>query len=176
MGTHQEQFRGFARYNRDFNRQLYELIGGLSDDGRKKDMGAFFGSIHGTLNHILLADQVWLGRFSTAVPNQKSLTGVKPIQLSSLRQEVCATFEDLSVERRATDDLIIDWVEELTDDVLAGTMRYGNSRGDICEYPVWLVVAHLFNRQTHHRGQITTLLSQLGHDPGVTDYLVYAQE
>ncbi|HET7266610.1 MAG TPA: DinB family protein [Oleiagrimonas sp.] len=176
MGTHQDQFRGFAKYNREFNQSLFEHVAKLGDEQRRKDMGAFFGSIHGTLNHILLADRIWLGRFAKAFPELVSLDGAALVhEVSSLRQEVCADFAELARERRATDEVIVCWVEELSDALLARTMRYGNTKRHVRELPVWLVVAHMFNHQTHHRGQVTTLLSQLGHDPGVTDYLVYAQ-
>ena len=73
MGTHQDQLRGFAKYNGEFNCRLYEQIAGLTDIARKEDLGAFFGSIHGTLNHILLADRIWLGRFARAIPTFRSL-------------------------------------------------------------------------------------------------------
>ncbi|MCF7223297.1 DinB family protein [Marilutibacter chinensis] len=176
MSTHQDQLRGFARYNREFNRRLFEQLSGLTDDERKKDMGAFFGSIHGTLNHILLADRIWLGRFAAAFPALSSLEGADLVhEFSSLRQQLYAGFEALHAGRRATDRVISDWVEELSDDLLGETMRYRNSRGDRREHAAWIAVAHMFNHQTHHRGQVTALMHQLGHDPGATDYLVYVQ-
>lgn len=174
MGAHQDQFRGFARYNREFNLLLFGKVAELDDVQRKRDMGAFFGSIHGTLNHILLADRIWLGRFAKAFPDMASLADADLVhEFSSLSQEVCADFDELFRERQATDRVISDWVEELTDELLAQTMRYSNSSGQVRERPVWVAAAHLFNHQTHHRGQVTTLLSQLGRDPGVTDYFAY---
>jgi uncharacterized damage-inducible protein DinB len=174
MGAHQEQMRGFARYNQEFNRVLYGKVAELGEDERRRDMGAFFGSIHGTLNHILLADRIWLGRFAKAFPDMNSLADADLVhEFYSLSQEVCADFDDLSLERQATDRVITAWVEELSDALLAQTMRYSNSSGQVREHPVWVAVAHLFNHQTHHRGQVTTLLLQLCHDPGVTDYFAY---
>lgn len=176
MGAYQDQVRGFARYNLQFNRRLFDQLSGLSDDDRKKDMGAFFGSIHGTLNHILLADRIWLGRFAVAMPALSSLDGAALVhEFSSLRQELCADFDELYAERCATDDVISGWAGELTDNLLEETMRYSNSQGHLREHPVWIAVTHMFNHQTHHRGQVTTLMHQLGHDPGVTDYLMYVQ-
>jgi len=176
MGTHQDQFRGFARYNQEFNSRLYELVAKLPEAERMKDLGAFFGSIHGTLNHILLADRIWLGRFSRALENFDSLNDANLVhEFSSLRQELCASFEELAAERRETDEVILRWVEELDDEVLAAPMKYRNTQGHAREHPVWLAVIHMFNHQTHHRGQLTTLLHQLGHDPGVTDYVAYVQ-
>ncbi len=176
MGAHQDQVRGFAKYNREFNLSLFNQLSLLSENELKQDMGAFFGSIHGTLNHILLADRVWLGRFAKAIPDMSALINAELVhEFHSLRQEVCSDFGDLLRERQDTDQVITSWAEELTDELLAQTMRYSNSAGQVREHPVWLAVAHMFNHQTHHRGQVTTLLAQLGHDPGVTDYFAYVQ-
>jgi uncharacterized damage-inducible protein DinB len=176
MCAHKEQLLGFARYNSEFNRRLFDQLAALPDEERKRDLGAFFGSIHGTLNHILLADRIWLGRFASTSPAMSSLHGAAVVhEFSSLRQELCADFDELYAERLATDRVISNWAQELSDEVLAETMRYRTSRGDPREHPVWIAVAHMFNHQTHHRGQVTTLMHQLGHDPGVTDYLVYVQ-
>jgi uncharacterized damage-inducible protein DinB len=176
MGTHQLQMRGFAKYNLEFNGRLFDLLGGLPDDDRKKDVGAFFGSVHATLNHILLADRIWLGRFSKAFPGVSSLHGATLVhEISSLREELYADFPEMRAERAATDRVIVDWAEDLTDELLARKMSYRNFQGDLREHPAWVAVAHMFNHQTHHRGQITTLLHQLGHDPGVTDFIAYVQ-
>lgn len=176
MGAHQDQMRGFAKYNREFNKLLFNKVGELDDGERRRDLGAFFRSIHGTLNHILLADRIWLGRFAKSFPDLSSLAGAELVhEFSSLSQEVCSDFDDLFRERKATDRVIAGWVEELPDERLAQSMRYSNSSGQVRELPVWVAVAHMFNHQTHHRGQVTTLLYQLGHDPGVTDYFAYMQ-
>ncbi len=175
MAAHQDQFRGFARYNAGFNRRLYDLAGALTPEERERDMGAFFGSVSATLNHILVADRIWLGRFAPNMPESTALAGADVIrEVTSLRQPLADTFDELAAARHATDEVITRWVEELTDDVLAGTMSYHHARDGRREHPVWLAVSHLFNHQTHHRGQVTTLLHQLGHDPGVTDLFVWA--
>lgn len=176
MGAHQEQMQGFARYNRLFNERLFDEVAQLSDAERKKDLGAFFGSIHGTLNHILLADRIWLGRFADAFPAMVSLRGATVVRaFSSLREELCEDFAELRAERIETDRVIVNWTDELTDTRLAQTMSYRNSKGEARSHPAWIAAAHLFNHQTHHRGQITTLLNQLGRDVGVTDYVAYVQ-
>ena len=176
MSVHEDQVQGFARYNSGFNRRLFEQLARLPDEDRKRDMGAFFGSIHNTLNHILLADRIWLGRLKAALPAMPSLERASVVhEFSSLGQQLCADFDELHIERRATDDVISAWAEEMSDDLFAGTMRYRNASGVSREHPIWIAVAHMFNHQTHHRGQVTTLMYQLGHDPGVTDYLVYVQ-
>ena len=96
--------RTMARYNRWMNERLYELAAGIPDAERKRDMGAFFKSIHGTLNHLLLADRVWLGRFAGPVFTPRSLD-----------QEMYADFDELRREGAKTDDAIDSWVAGLTD-------------------------------------------------------------
>ena len=150
-----------ARYNRWMNERLYELCGTLSDVERKRDAGAFFRSIHGTLNHLLLADRVWLGRFLE-----------RPFRVNSLDQELYSDFDALRAERESTDREIADWAGSLTAERLAEPLRYTSFTNPAPRtYPLWLAVTHFFNHQTHHRGQLTTLLKQAGVDPGVTDLL-----
>ena len=143
------------------NRQLYDCCASLPDTDRKQERDAFFGSIHGTLNHLLLGDRIWLGRFK----GQSFTT-------SRLDQELYSDFQELRCERAATDQEIIDWVATLTDDKLAGAFEFSslvNPQTRRC--PLWVTVTHFFNHQTHHRGQLTTLLSQCGLDYGVTDFI-----
>jgi uncharacterized damage-inducible protein DinB len=144
-----------ASYNRWMNERLYALCAELSDAERKRDRGAFFESIHGTLNHILLGDRIWLGRFVG-----------RPIAVRSMDQELYAEFDELRSEREITDREITAWAESLTAEALGRSLEYGSSRR-----PFWVAVVHFFNHQTHHRGQLTTLLSQIGIDPGVTDLI-----
>jgi len=150
-----------ARYNRWMNERLYECCAQLSGAQRKEDVGAFFKSIHGTLNHLLLADRLWMGRFTAM-----------PFKASSLSQELYADFEELRAERAATDQAICDWAAGLTDEDLAGNLTYTRMVDPApSTQPLRFVVMHFFNHQTHHRGQLTTLLSQRGIDPGVTDLM-----
>ena len=160
-----EWLDALARYNRWMNDKLYALAATLSDEARKHDCGAFFKSIHGTLNHLLLADRVWLARF-TGVAIPSDLIG--PGGIRSLDQELYADFEELRRERALTDEDLSAWIAGLTPQRLAAPLVY-TRRGGRQESPLWWAVAHLFNHQTHHRGQITTLLTQQGCDPGVTD-------
>lgn len=156
-----EQAATMAAYNRWMNERLYEACAQLPDGERRKDRGAFFRSIHGTLNHLLLADKIWLGRFEGP-----------PFQADRLDRELYADFEDLRAERRATDRRIENWTSALTAPVLAGTLHYTslvNPAPRSCA--MWVAVTHFFNHQTHHRGQLTTLLSQCGVDYGVTDLI-----
>ena len=156
-----EYARTLARYNRWMNGKLYTCAASLDDAGRKADMGAFFKSIHGTLNHLLLADRVWMGRF------------VGPAFVPpSLAHELYAGFGDLRREREATDAAIEAFAATLDEARLRGTLRYTSiSPPAPQEKPLALALAHFFNHQAHHRGQVTTLLMQRGVDPGVTDLL-----
>jgi uncharacterized damage-inducible protein DinB len=155
-----------ARYNRWMNRKLYDCAAKLGDARRKEDRGAFFKSIHGTLNHLLLADNIWMGRFEGP-----------PFAAKSLDQELHAGFEDLRHAREAMDERILDWAGRLTEETLAGELRYTSIVNPAPrKMPMGLAVVHFFNHQTHHRGQVTTLLSQCGIDPGITDLLWMAQE
>ncbi len=154
-----------AGYNRWMNERLYALCGALPDAERKRDRGAFFRSIHGTLNHLLLTDRSWLGRF----------TG-KEFPIRSLDQQLYEDFEELRRERGATDTAIEEFCEGLSEQRLDATIAYGTLAGKRYSHPLEPALVHLFNHQTHHRGQVTTLLSQLGIDPGATDLIAYYRE
>jgi uncharacterized damage-inducible protein DinB len=147
-----------ARYNRWMNHKLYAICADLSDEARKQDRGAFFKSIHGTLNHLLFGDIVWMARFQQrAVPNR-------------IIAELHADFGELRTAREAMDARILDWSATLTPHWLAAPFTFtSNVDRKVRTLPAWVLVAQLFNHQTHHRGQLTTLRSQLGIDPGVTD-------
>jgi uncharacterized damage-inducible protein DinB len=160
-----EWLGALARYNRWMNDKLYGLAATLGDEARKRDVGAFFKSIHGTFNHLLLADRVWLARFTGVVVPDDQLG---PGGIRSLDQELYADFEELRRQRVITDDALSAWVAGLTPERLSAPLVYMR-RGQKQECPLWWAVAHLFNHQTHHRGQITTLFTQQGRDPGVTD-------
>lgn len=151
--------RAMAAYNRWMNGNLYDAGAKLSDEARKRDMGAFFKSIHGTLNHILLADRIWLGRFLD-----------QPAHFKSLDQELYSDFTELCNEREKTDQVILAWVASLTDQDTERILTYVSVSNPVPKsIPLWFAISHFFNHQTHHRGQITTLLFQQGIDPGITD-------
>src|SRR5262249_23240311 len=138
---------------------LYALCANLSDEERKRDRGAFFGSIHRTLNHLLWGDRAWLGRFFG-----------EPYSCPAFGADTYDDFAELAAERDITDWKILSWAESVAPEWLAGTLRYTSSvDGKARELTRAVSVVHLFNHGTHHRGQLTTLLSQSGHDPGETD-------
>lgn len=150
-----------ARYNRWMNRRLYAVCARLSDEARKSDMGAFFGSVHGTLNHLLLGDRLWMGRF----------TG-EEVRFRSLDQKLYADFDTLRREREITDQAILQWIQGLGPHRLGGRIEYLSMvDGDKRAFMLRDAVLHLFHHQTHHRGQLTTLLSQMDIDFGETDLI-----
>jgi uncharacterized damage-inducible protein DinB len=154
-----EEARLLAEYNSWMNGKLYGACATLSDEERKRDRGAYFRSLHGTLNHLLLADSVWMGRFEG-----------KPFVFKSLDQELHASFDELRAHRVEMDERIARWASTLTDDALAAKLEFTSVLTKRTHAPtLWRVVLHFFNHQTHHRGQLTALLSQAGVDYGVTD-------
>ena len=155
-----EYCKRFARYNRWQNQSLYAAAATLADGTRKRNMGAFFKSIHGTLNHLLVADSLWLSRLDS-----------QPCAVTSLDEELYGDFDELRKQRGFADDRLDRVVAALTDEKLAGNLTYRRISGNQDEMttPLTLVFMHLFNHQTHHRGQVTTLLMQCGVNVGVTD-------
>ena len=153
-----DHFRMMARYNRLANERLYAACAELPDAERKRDRRGFFASIHGTLNHIMVGDRIWLGRF--AGQNMPS-TGLDAILFED--------FEQLREARVAEDGRIEAFAAGLDEAALAGRVTYRNNEGHVFEDPMPLLLAHLFNHQTHHRGQVHDMLSQAGTAPPVLD-------
>src|SRR5512139_623015 len=116
-----EWLGALARYNRWMNDKLYALAATLSDEARKRDVGAFFKSIHGTFNHLLLADRVWLARFEDVIAPDGHMG---PGGIRSLDQELYGDFEELRRERAITDDALSAWIAGLTPERLAGPLVY----------------------------------------------------
>ena len=154
-----EYCRLMARYNRWMNERLYALCGEMTDAERKRERGAFFGSIHGTLNHLLWGDRMWLGRFVGT-----------PCLHPAFGADMFADFAELRREREATDQLLLGWAEGVSTEWLASPLQYtSNIDGRTRRLPAGIAALHMFNHGVHHRGQLTTLLKQAGVDPGVTD-------
>ncbi|WP_299478789.1 DinB family protein [uncultured Roseibium sp.] len=152
-------FQRMAKYNAWMTEKAYAAAGKMSDAERKADRGAFFKSVHSTLNHILFADRVWMSRFSE-VPYATNGMGVDIYDVfSELRSAHLEMSRDISV-----------FTNQLSPDWLAQTMTWTRSTDGVSrQRPRWLLVLHMFNHQTHHRGQLSTLLMQKGIDIGVTD-------
>jgi uncharacterized damage-inducible protein DinB len=156
-----DTFRTMAQYNRWMNERLYGVCAEIPDVERKRDRNAFFASIHGTFNHLLLGDRLWLGRFTAS-----------PFKVDSLDHELYADFDALRKERAQTDSDILAFSESLDEDTLARDFSFTTivDPGEHV-FPFRHVLLHFFNHQTHHRGQLTTLIKQAGYEPGVTDLM-----
>jgi uncharacterized damage-inducible protein DinB len=161
-----------ATYNEWMNAKLYDAAAKLPAAELAKDRGAFFGSILGTLNHLVVGDTIWLKRFAAHPANPAALGAVRALpQPSALNEVLFTDLGELRVRRQLIDAAIKEWAASLTDADLAHVLRYANTKGVKSQKRFSSLVTHFFNHQTHHRGQATTLLTQAGQDVGVTDLL-----
>jgi uncharacterized damage-inducible protein DinB len=161
-----------GRYNQGMNAQVYDCAAQLDTIELGRDRSAFFGSILGTLNHLVVADVVWLKRFAAHPVNFAALEPVRSMpQPEALSQIVATDFGVLRSRRERLDRAIVDWAEGLTAADLDLVLDYRNMKGVPARRQLGSLLCHFFNHQTHHRGQVTTLLSQVGLDVGVTDLL-----
>ena len=165
-----------ATYNASMNTKLYAAAATLSKDALVADRGAFFGSIMGTLNHIVAGDTIWLRRFMGHPTSFVSLQAMADIPAPAGLAHIYSEDLDSLLQHRVRLDAIISALAaEVSDADLAQVLRYKNSRGE-CRKHFGSLLLHLFNHQTHHRGQASTLLSQAGVDIGVTDLLEWIPE
>jgi uncharacterized damage-inducible protein DinB len=159
-------FEMFANYNRWANRMLYHAASELTDDDYHRNMGAFFGSVHRTLDHLLLADMMWMCRFTG--------TGNVPQRLDGALHD---TFESLDTARQAMDQQIIDWIATLNEASLARDITYRPvTRPTEFTHPLGPTISHLFNHQTHHRGQCHAMLTALGRPSLEMDLIYFLRE
>lgn len=158
----------FAGYNAWCNERLYEAVSTLSDADYRADRGAFFKSVHGTLNHLLVGDRIWMQRFTGAGELPKSLDAILFEDFASLR-----------AARRAEDEAISRYIEALSEDDFGGTVRYRTFMNPAnIEQVLSPALDHFFNHQTHHRGQAHGLLSAIiGNDATPSfDLIIYQRE
>jgi len=159
-------FEMLAGYNAWANERIYDAAAALSDADYRADHGAFFDSVHGTLNHLLVGDRIWMRRLTGEGPS--------PTQLDAILYE---DFGDLSAARAAEDARIIAYVASLTPADLAGTVRYRtiSNPADI-EQVLSLALVHVFNHQTHHRGQVHGLLTRITNEAPSLDLILYQRQ
>lgn len=168
-----DHIRLMANYNGWMNGKIYHAVRALPVADIFADKRAFFGSLYATLRHITGGDMIWLKRFAThpaGYPALDPLPQLPPQERGE--QPGMADFHQLMQHREALDRSIIAWARAVEDSALDYVMHYTNSRGEVSDKDFFGLVMHFFNHQTHHRGQVTTLLSQLGVDIGDTDLLV----
>ena len=161
-------FSMFAAYNAWANRRLYDAASKVPDGDYRAPRGAFFSSLHGTLNHLLVADRIWMHRFTG--------TGPYPNQLDAI---LCEEFDPLREARAAEDARIGTYVEGLSDADIAGTMTYRTivNPQDITQ-PRAAALAHFFNHQTHHRGQAHCLVTTIAGNAAMPslDMIIFQRE
>lgn len=156
-------FTMFAAYNAWANERLYEAAGALSEDEFNRDVGAFFKSMCGTLNHLLVADRIWMKRFSGDGEAPSRLDAILHADLGSLR-----------IARHAEDRRIARYIDSLHPGDLVATFTYTPvSTPDPVTQRLGPALSHFFNHQTHHRGQAHTILSILGKSPPPLDLLFF---
>ena len=158
--------RVMARYNEWQNRSLYGAADGLTDAERWQDRGAFFGSIHGTLSHLLWADEQWMSRFA---PDAVA----KPAGDGKTSPRYCADWAELKQRRALLDDKIKCWAEAMDRSGVEGELTWysGLARAERSKAR-WILLAHFFNHQTHHRGQVHAMLTSAGATPDDTDLMI----
>jgi uncharacterized damage-inducible protein DinB len=162
--------RLMADYNRWINARLYEAAARLPEPQLMAERGAFFGSLFATLNHIAVADTLWLHRFA-GLPGYGWLAEcMQPFpKPTSLTERLADALAPLADYRRRADAVIDAFAAQLTADDLGQVLRYHSTDGRAQAKRFAPLLQHFFNHQTHHRGQASTLLFQAGVDVGVTD-------
>lgn len=159
-------FTMMAEYNAWANRRLYGMAGQLPDEQYRRDVGAYFKSLHGTLNHLLVADLIWMHRLTGVGDYPKSLNAI--------------VFDDLPslwAARQREDQRIISYVDSLSGAQLEELWEYRTLNGVVQKQRRCETLAHLFNHQTHHRGQAHAILTILGvREPDGLDLLLMQRE
>lgn len=155
------------------NSQFYDLASRLDASQLSSDRGIYFGSIIGTFNHIVVGDIAWLKRFSQHPNNFRSLEFVRKIEKpASLNSIINDDLVQLRQLRNSLDDCILAFSREIDEYALSTNLTYLNFKGVQSTKPLKLLMLHFFNHQTHHRGQVSSLFSQMELDIGVTDLLM----
>lgn len=175
--SRRDYVRKMAAYNTWMNDKVYATAGRLPESEIVADRKAFFGSILATLNHIAVADTIWLQRFATHPAGYAMLDVVRELPLrSNLAEQPYGNLAALAEHRRFLDGVIGHWADSVADAHLDHVLTYANTKGVVSKKPFFFLVMHFFNHQTHHRGQVTTLLTQAGVDVGPTDLSMIIEE
>jgi uncharacterized damage-inducible protein DinB len=166
-------FAQLAAYNQWMNRKLYDAAAALPAERVHEDRGAFFGSIFGTLGHLAIADLIWFKRIAAALPGLASLQSLDDLpRPTSLDQRLCEALPELDALRIKLDAVIAAFCADIQPAQLEAAFSWTSMKGVASTKRLGDVLLHVFNHQTHHRGQATTLFSQLGVDVGPTDLLL----
>ena len=159
-------FRMFAAYNQWANTIIFAAAAELGEAEYRQDMGAFFGSVHRTLNHILAADRIWMKRFTGS--------GDAPTRLDEVLHD---DLPALALARQAEDIRILNWVEALRGDDLRGPLTYTPITNPVAiTQALSPALAHFFNHQTHHRGQVHGMITACGRPSPVLDLVYFLRD
>ena len=158
-------FRDLAKYNIWANGRLYAACGALPEEAYLKERPSYFGSIHKTLNHVLVADMIWMGRFLGESNGPKTLDHL-----------LFENFDGLWAARQQQDEKILDYTISITEQDADSILEYTDIAGTPHDAPLSRCLGHFFNHQTHHRGQVHGLLSQEIDDPPSLDLMYYTLE
>jgi uncharacterized damage-inducible protein DinB len=161
-----QHIRRLGRYNLWANTRLYDACAALPSEAYYASRPSFFGSIHATLNHILVGDSIWMGRF----------VGRLATQITALDQILHEDFASLRAARAAKDAEIIAFCNSLDESRMSDSFSYTNTRGESFTDPLLPPLMHFFNHQTHHRGQAHGLLSHAGANPPPLDLIHFIRE
>ncbi len=165
-------FRLMAEYNTWMNTKVFDAAARLSAEALAQDRGAFFGSILGTLEHLVIGDTLWLGRFATHRSGGRLAEVAALPKPTALDQIQFGALAPLRARREMLDRAITAWAGGLDAAALDETLTFRRVNGEPNSKPLGPLILHFFNHQTHHRGQVTTLLSQSGIDVGTTDLMM----
>lgn len=172
-----QHFELMAEYNQSMNESIYRVIDNLDEKALFLDRGAYFSSIIGTLNHIFTGDLIWLTRFNNHIQCFKSLELLKNFQQpNKLDTILYSDFNSLYKARTQLDVVIKNFCSELDTKILEQPLSYKNTKGLVFSKKFSYLILHFLNHQTHHRGQLSTLLNQMDIDVGVTDLLMKIPE
>ena len=157
----QDWVRLMAAYNAEMNRRIYAAADRLPPARRAEDRGAFFGSVQGTLSHLLWGDRFWMHRFDGREKPPGGIAGSPMLH---------PEWEALKRGRVETDAGIEAWASRVDPAWLAGSLSwFSAAMGREVTRPIAILVTHFFNHQTHHRGQVHALLTGFGEKTGDTD-------
>ena len=169
-----DHFTLMAGYNIRMNNQVYATTSKLTDGQKQQDVNAFFGSILNTLNHIMIGDLLWLRRFHNHPSPFSSLNLLETFpEFPGLNKLIYQDFIELHQHRKELDQIIINWIsDDISESDFSYSIEYTDTKGISYKRNFAELLFHFFNHQTHHRGQISTILSQFGQDVGTTDFLI----
>ena len=161
-----DHFKMFAAYNQWANAVIYDAAAELTEPEYRQETGAFFGSVHGTLNHILAADRIWMKRFTGSGDAPTRLDALLYDDLPALRQA-----------RQAEDSRIIDWIAALPEESLQNRFTYTPITNPVAiTQALSPALAHFFNHQTHHRGQVHGMITACGRPAPVLDLVYFLRD